>query len=610
MSSATATAAEKAPIVLNKKTIILIFSALMSAMFLATLDQTIVSTAMPTIVGELDGVEHQAWLVTIYLLAMTIVMPLYGKFGDMWGRKVIFLIAIAIFVVGSFGSGMSQNFWELIAWRGFQGLGGGGLMILSQAIIADIIPASERGKYMGPLGGLFAISSVLGPVLGGFFTQHMDWRWCFWINVPIGIVAFIIALFALKLPSHRSDKKVDFAGIIFMVLATSQLILVTSWGGHDYDWNSPMIISLIIGTVVSALIFVFVETKVSNPIIPITLFKNKTFVLSTVIGLLLGLGMFSAMAFLPTFMQMAAGTDVTGSGLLMLPMMAGIMLTSIVSGIIVSKTGKYKIYPLFGTLIAGLGLAWMTTLTADTSMVLTGIMIFTMGFGLGLVMQIIVLIIQNSVAPEMVGTATSTNNYFREIGASVGTALFGSIFTSRLADKVGEAMSQVPGGGGAGGPTTDPLTPESVAALPGPIHDLVVNAYAEALAPSFWYMVPVFIVAFVLAWFLPQLKLSDVAGMVARGEAVYGDDMGGPSREVTDGSIAAGGSSASAAAGSDQRLSTITVADGSVPEPGADTGTMRHVESEAKPGGTEPGGAAQSRGTTGTEPDSAQYRLR
>lgn len=608
--SSTAETAEKAPMVLTKKTIVLIFSALMAAMFLATLDQTIVSTAMPTIVGELDGVEHQAWLVTIYLLAMTIVMPLYGKFGDMWGRKVIFLVAIAIFVVGSFGSGMAQTFWELIAWRGFQGLGGGGLMILSQAIIADIIPASERGKYMGPLGGLFAISSVLGPVLGGFFTQHMDWRWCFWINVPIGIIAFFIALFALKLPSHKSDKKVDVLGIIFMVAATSQLILVTSWAGHDYDWNSPTIISLIIGTVVSAAIFVYVESKVSNPIIPIFLFKNKTFVLSTVIGLLLGLGMFSAMAFLPTFMQMASGTDVTGSGLLMLPMMAGVMLTSIVSGFIVSKTGKYKIYPLFGTLIAGIALAWMTTLTADTSMVLIGCMIFTMGFGLGLVMQIIVLVIQNSVAPELVGTATSTNNYFREIGASVGTALFGSIFTSRLADKVGEAMSQSPGSGagaggaGAGAPTTDSLTPESVASLPGPIHDLVVNAYADALAPSFWYMVPVFLVAFVLAWFLPQLKLSDVAGMVARGEAVYGDDMGGPTRGVTsvsdDSAAGLGASSAGSSAAdgrSPQRLSTVTIDDGSAPQPGVDTGTIHQVEPDHQVG-------------PGADPAKDQYRLR
>lgn len=636
MSTATAPV-EKEPMVLNKRTIILIFSALMAAMFVATLDQTIVSTAMPTIVGELDGVEHQAWLVTIYLLAMTIVMPLYGKFGDMWGRKIIFLVAIAIFVVGSFGSGMAQNFWELIAWRGFQGLGGGGLMILSQAIIADIIPASERGKYMGPLGGLFAISSVLGPVLGGFFTQHMDWRWCFWINVPIGIIAFVIALFALKLPSHKSDKKVDFLGIIFMVAATSQLILVTSWGGHDYAWDSPTIIGLIMGTVVAAIIFVVVENKVSNPIIPIHLFKNKTFVLSTVIGLLLGLGMFSAMAFLPTFMQMAAGTDVTGSGLLMLPMMAGVMLTSIVSGIIVSKTGKYKIYPLFGTIIAGIALAWMTTMTADTSMVLIGCMIFTMGFGLGLVMQIIVLVIQNSVAPEMVGTATSTNNYFREIGASVGTALFGSIFTSRLADKISEAMQQIPAGGaggaGAGAPTTDSLTPESVASLPGPIHDLVVNAYADALAPSFWYMVPVFLVAFVLAWFLPQLKLSDVAGMVARGEAVYGEDMGGPSRGVTAGVAGgastgvnggasagvAGGASAGVAGGASagvaggptrgvddgqggqlhgQRLSTISVAEGSAPEPGVDSGTIHHE------------GPTAGRVEPGADPSKDQYRLK
>ncbi|MBM6590221.1 MDR family MFS transporter [Brevibacterium sp. RIT 803] len=618
MSSATETA-EKAPMVLTKKTIVLIFSALMAAMFLATLDQTIVSTAMPTIVGELDGVEHQAWLVTIYLLAMTIVMPLYGKFGDMWGRKVIFLVAIAIFVVGSFGSGMAQTFWELIAWRGFQGLGGGGLMILSQAIIADIIPASERGKYMGPLGGLFAVSSVLGPVLGGFFTQHMDWRWCFWINVPIGIIAFVIALFALKLPSHKSDKKVDVLGIIFMVAATSQLILVTSWGGHDYDWNSPTIISLIIGTVVSAALFVYVESKVSNPIIPIFLFKNKTFVLSTVIGLLLGLGMFSAVAFLPTFMQMASGTDVTGSGLLMLPMMAGVMLTSIVSGFIVSKTGKYKIYPLFGTLIAGIALAWMTTLTADTSMVLIGCMIFTMGFGLGLVMQIIVLVIQNSVAPELVGTATSTNNYFREIGASVGTALFGSIFTSRLADKVGEAMSQAPGGGagaggaGAGAPTTDSLTPESVASLPGPIHDLVVNAYADALAPSFWYMVPVFLVAFVLAWFLPQLKLSDVAGMVARGEAVYGDDMGGPTRGVTnvsgDSSAVSGDSSSAADGRSPQRLSTVTIDDGYAPQRGVDTGTIHQVGTNRQ---VEANQQVESNHQVrpGADPARDQYRLR
>lgn len=577
--SSTSPAGPKSPIVLTKKTIILIFSALMSAMFLATLDQTIVSTAMPTIVGELDGVEHQAWLVTIYLLAMTIVMPLYGKFGDMWGRKIIFLVAIAIFVVGSFGSGLSQNFWELIAWRGFQGLGGGGLMILSQAIIADIIPASERGKYMGPLGGLFAISSVLGPVLGGFFTQHLDWRWCFWINVPIGIIAFIIALFALKLPSHKSDQTIDFLGITFMIAATSQLILVTSWGGHDYDWDSPTIVGLVIGTIVAIAIFIFVESKVSNPIIPIRLFRNPTFVLSTTIGLLLGLGMFSAMAFLPTFLQMAAGTDVTGSGLLMLPMMAGIMLTSIVSGIIVSKTGKYKIYPLFGTLIAGAALAWMTTMTADTSMVLIGAMIFTMGFGLGLVMQIIVLVIQNSVPPEMVGTATSTNNYFREIGASVGTALFGSIFTSRLADKIAEAMAKLPGDvagvAGAGAPATDSLTPESVRDLPGPIHDLVVGAYADALAPSFWYMVPVFILAFILAWFLPQLRLSDVAGMVARGEAVYGDDMPG---HVGDDPAAATDADETSPAEGGKPMATISVDEEAELNPNTDTGTIHRVD--------------------------------
>ena len=460
--SSTVGAAQRAPIVLTKKTIVLIFSALMAAMFLATLDQTIVSTAMPTIVGELDGVEHQAWLVTIYLLAMTIVMPLYGKFGDMWGRKIIFLVAIGLFVIGSFGCGISQSFWELIAWRGFQGLGGGGLMILSQAIIADIIPAKDRGKYMGPLGGLFAVSSVVGPVLGGFFTQHTDWRWCFWVNVPIGIIAFVIALFALRLPSHRSDKKVDVWGIVFMVLATAQLILLTSWGGHDYAWTSPTILSLIAGTVVAAVALVIIESRIADPILPLYLFRNKTFVTTTLIGLFLGMGIFAGIAYMPTFMQMSTGADITGSGLLMLPMMAGLMLTSIVSGMLVSRTGRYKVYPLVGIAIATGALAWMTTLSASSSMVLIGAMIFTLGFGLGLVMQIVVLVVQNAVSPALVGTATSANNYFREIGASLGTALFGSIFTTRLTDKFSDALAKLPPDAAKRAPSGDSFTPELV----------------------------------------------------------------------------------------------------------------------------------------------------
>lgn len=518
--STTTVASDKPPIVLTRKTIILIFSALMAAMFLATLDQTIVSTAMPTIVGDLDGVKYQSWLITIYLLAMTIVMPLYGKFGDMWGRKYIFLVAIALFVIGSFGCGAAQSFWWLIAARGFQGLGGGGLMILSQAIIADIIPARDRGKYMGPLGGLFAISSVIGPILGGFFTQHASWRWCFWINVPLGVIAFFIALFALRLPSHKSDRKIDVWGIMFLVLATGQLILTTTWGGNKYAWDSTTILLLIAGTVISAAIFVWIEFRVSDPILPMWLFKNWTFVNATLIGLMLGLGMFAGIAYIPTFLQMSTGTDITGSGLLMLPMMGGVMLTSIASGFLVSKTGRYKIYPLVGTLIAAAAMAWMTTLTSETSTFTIGVMIFCLGFGIGLVMQIVVLVVQNAVSPKLVGTATSTNNFFREIGAALGTSLFGSAFVSRLTDQFNNVFAGLPSGaadklgGGAA------LTPDVVNSLPGKIHDLVVTAYADALAPSFWYLVPVMGAAFVLSLFLRQVTLSGEAGMVARGEAV------------------------------------------------------------------------------------------
>lgn len=532
--SAPAAPAGRAPIVLTKKTIMLIFSALMAAMFLATLDQTIVSTAMPTIVGDLNGVKHQSWLVTIYLLGMTVAMPLYGKFGDMWGRKIIFLVAIGIFTIGSFGCGISQNFWELIAWRGFQGLGGGGLMILSQALIADIVPARDRGKYMGPLGGLFAISSVVGPTLGGLFTQHASWRWCFWINVPLGIAAFLVAVFALKLPSHRSDKKIDIWGIVFMVAATSQLVLFTSWGGHDYDWNSPTILLLIAGTIVAAMLLVVVENRATEPIIPVYLFKNSTFVTTTVIGLCLGMGMFAAIAYMPTFMQMSTGTDVTGSGLLMLPMMGGLMLTTIVSGILISRTGRYRIYPVVGTLVAAGAVSLLTTMSSSTSMVTVGAMIFVLGFGIGLVMQVIILVVQNAVNPHLVGTATSTNNYFREIGASLGTALFGSIFTTRLTDKFSEAAHKLPPSAAKRAPSGDSITPEVINNLPARIHDVVVGAYADALAPAFWYLVPVLGVAFVFALFIPQLKLSDESGMVSRGEAVNENDTPPPSSSLGD----------------------------------------------------------------------------
>ncbi|WP_125775133.1 MDR family MFS transporter [Antribacter gilvus] len=530
MSHADPTAPDKPLVVLTQRTVWLIFGALMASMFLSSLDQTIVGTAMPTIVGELHGVEHQGWVITAYILAIAVAMPLYGKFGDLWGRRWPFLVAVTLFTVASAGAGFAQSFEALVAWRAVQGLGGGGLMILSQAIIADIVPAKERGKYMGPMGALFGLSAVIGPLMGGWLTEGPGWRWTFWVNVPVGIAAILVAWFALRLPNHRSNRPVDWFGILFMMLGTSGIVLLTSWeslGNDGYDWSDPSLLGLAAGTAAAVGAFVVTENLVAEPLIPLRLFKNRTFTITTLIGLVLGMGMFSAMAMLPTFLQMSTGAGVTESGYLMLPMMAGVMLTSIGSGIAITKNGRYRIYPIAGLAVTALGMMWLTTITSGMSMWLFGAMIFVLGAGMGLVMQTIVLAVQNSVDPHELGTATSSNNFFREIGAAVGTALFTTIFTSRLTDNFTEfAASSGAQGGGTPAFEGASLTPDAVQALPEPFRTGVVDAFTDALAPAFWYLVPLVLVGFVLALFLKEIKLSGEAGMVARGEAVAAPSTG------------------------------------------------------------------------------------
>ncbi|WP_115944127.1 MDR family MFS transporter [Amycolatopsis thermalba] len=514
-----------APLLLTQRRIWIIFSALIAGMLLSSLDQTIVATAMPTIVGDLGGVEHQVWITTAYLLATTIVMPIYGKFGDVLGRRRLFLVAIALFTLASVGCAFATDFWVFVVFRALQGFGGGGLMILSQAIIADIVPANERGKYLGPLGAVFGLSAVGGPLLGGFFVDHLSWQWAFYINIPVGVAAFVIALVALTLPSKKATQPIDLAGVVFLSLATTCLIFFTDFGGDsDHGWAALETWAWGLGLLVSAVAFVVAEKRAADPIIPLSLFRNGIFVNATAIGLALGLGMFAAIGFVPTFLQMSSGTSAAALGLLLLPMMAGLIGTSIVSGSAITKTGRYRIYPILGTVLTAVAMVLMTTLAADTPIWLICGYLFVFGAGLGLIMQVVVLVVQNAVPAAMIGTATSTNNYFREVGAALGTAVFGTIFTTRLTENLNGVFTAAGASAADASATTATLDPAALNQLPEPVRDGVVTAYADALAPVFWYLLPFIGIAFALSLVLKQIPLSDVAGLVARGEAIGGEE--------------------------------------------------------------------------------------
>ena len=490
----------------KKKAILLVFAGLMVTMLLASLDQTIFSTALPTIVGELNGVEHMLWVTTAYILASTIMMPVYGKLGDLMGRKGLFIIAIGLFMAGSVVGGLAGDMGWLIVGRAVQGLGGGGLMILSNAIIADVVPARERGKYMGIMGGVFALSSVAGPLLGGWFTESIGWRWAFWMNIPLGILAIASAVAFLRLPKNTAGKpRIDVAGMGLLAIASTCLVLLTTWGGTTYAWDSPVIVSLIVGTVAAGIAFVFVEKAAAEPIMPLALFKDRNFNLTTIAGLIIGIAMFGALAYLPTYLQMVTGANATEAGFLMIPMMAALLITSIVSGQLVSRTGRYKWLPIAGTVIVGVALVLLSTMTPSLPVWVLCSYLAVMGIGLGMSMQILILIVQNAFPVSQVGTATAANNYFRQIGASLGSAIVGSLFASRLTELLTERM---PAGGQAAGGGTNSLTPAIVKSLPAPIRDVIVGSYNDALTPVFLYMVPLLLVAVVLLCFVKEKPLA------------------------------------------------------------------------------------------------------
>ena len=492
----------------STRSVLLVFAGLMVAMLLASLDQTIFSTALPRIVGELNGVDHMLWVTTAYILASTIVMPVYGKLGDLVGRKWLFVAAIVLFLIGSVLGGLSDSMGTLIAGRAVQGLGGGGLMILALAIIADVVPARQRGKYQGIMGAVFAVSSVAGPLLGGYFTDGPGWRWAFWMNIPLGLLAILSAVYFLKLPKREFVKpRIDIAGMVVLGLSATALVLFTSWGGNTYAWDSPIIIGLIAGTILGAIAFVLIERRAVEPVIPLALFTNRNFTLTTASGLIIGVAMFGALAYMPTYLQMVTGVGATDAGLLMIPMMGALLISSVGSGQIVSRTGRYKALPIAGMFVTAAGLFLLSTLTGTTPIWIMCVFLAVMGLGLGMSMQILILVVQNSFSLSIVGTATAANNFFRQIGSSLGAAIVGSLFVSRLTESL---SANLPTGGTVGGTAggTNSLTPAIVNGLPDAVRTLVVNAYNDALTPIFLLLVPLVLVAAVLLMFVVEKPLA------------------------------------------------------------------------------------------------------
>ncbi len=489
----------------------LIFGALLLVLFIASLDQTIVSTALPTIVGDLGGLQHLSWVVTGYLLASTVVAPLYGKLGDLYGRKRVLQVALVLFLIGSALCGVAQSMSQLIAFRAVQGLGGGGLIVVTMAVVGDLVAPRDRGRYQGLFGGVFGVSTVAGPLLGGFFVDNLSWRWIFYINLPLGAVALAVISVAFRSRQATERHKIDYLGTVALAAGLSGIILYTSLGGTTYPWDAPgMLAAIVVGVALLAL-FPFVESRAADPILPLELFRNETFRTTSAIGFVIGFALFGSVTFVPLYLQVVKGHSPTESGLLLTPMMLGVLVTGIASGLLISRFGRYRPFPILGTALAAGALYLLSRLGVSTPTREAALYLLILGLGLGLTMQVLVLAAQNAVDYRLLGVATSGSSLARQIGGSIGVSVFGAIFTNRLGHELARSLPR-----GVHPPAHG--SPAAVHHLPPLIHAAYVAAYAAALHPVFLTAALVMLGAFGLSWRLRDLPLRETAGSFVSGE--------------------------------------------------------------------------------------------
>jgi EmrB/QacA subfamily drug resistance transporter len=493
-----------------------VLGGLMIAMMLAMLDNMIVSTALPRIVGEFGGLSHFTWVVTAYVLGTTVSTPIWGKLGDLYGRKTIFLTSIGLFLVGSALCGMAgssilggsaNGMMQLILFRALQGLGAGGLMVGVMAIIGDLVPPRDRGRYQGLMSGIMAIAMVAGPLAGGFITDHLSWRWAFYVNLPLGGVALILLATRMHLPKYRTEHRIDWLGAALLSVGITAIVLITTWGGNQYAWASAQILGLAALAVIALVAFAFVEQRAPEPILPLGLFANRNFAVISAISFLLGFGMFGAMNFLPLFQQTVQGASATNSGLLLLPLMFGMLVVSIIAGRMITKTGRYRIFPIIGGFAMTAGMALLMLLDVHTSKTQLALYMTVLGAGMGFLMQTSMLIAQNSVEQKDLGAASGAATFFRSIGGSFGISLFGAIFASRLHDSLttrlgAQVANQFSGGGSGAG-----VTPGALKALPAPVRDGLLTSLADSIAGVFGWAVIFSAAVAVLAWFIKEIPL-------------------------------------------------------------------------------------------------------